>query len=299
MELVEHLAELRTHIVRSLWYIVLGAFIAYQFFTPLYGLLHRPLEQEMKRQNEIRSRPENRPVNASAPDVFLIPPYTGDPKKDHENMAKAIEWVYRNPSTAPIMANTFRRFSDPFMVRLQLSIIFGLILALPLVMRELAMFILPAMTPQERRPLRILVPVSVFLLIFGVTVAYRTLFFAIPWFMTYLNDFPPPNNLLQDPNDYILFFMKMMAAFGIAFQLPVVMMILAFLGLVTSKGLLQRWRWGVVIGAAGGLFIPTNDLISMGMISVPLMILYFVSILLVRIVEKMKKTPHPKPRTAG
>jgi sec-independent protein translocase protein TatC len=56
MELTEHLAELRTRIIRSLWYLLVGAILAYQFFSPLYGFLYRPLEREMLRQNRENSR---------------------------------------------------------------------------------------------------------------------------------------------------------------------------------------------------------------------------------------------------
>ena len=61
------------------------------------------------------------------------------------------------------------------------------------------------------------------------------MFFAMRWFLSYLDDFPQPAVLMQDPNDYILFFVKMMAAFGLAFQLPVVLMGMAFVGLVSLE----------------------------------------------------------------
>src|SRR5262249_21129474 len=144
------------------------------------------------------------------------------------------------------------------------------------------------LTPQERRPLRLLAPVSVLLLAFGVAVAYVTMFYAMRWFLSYLDDFPQPAVLMQDPNDYILFFVKMMAAFGVAFQLPVVLMGGAYVGLVTSKGLIKHWRWGVVVAALGGVFTPSNDLFSMALMSIPLLILYGGSIFLVMLIERIK-----------
>jgi sec-independent protein translocase protein TatC len=288
MELREHLVELRQRLVRSIGFLFIGAIIAYNFFTPLYTMLHKPLQVEMERQNALRTKPT--PQNGN---VLVIPPPTGDSKKDYQALSDAIQWVHAHPNTAPMLANTFKGFQDPFMVRIRLSVIFGFILATPFIIRELALFILPALTPQERRPLRMLVPLSVTLLAMGVFTAYRTMFFAIPFFLSYLADYPPPNNLLQDPNDYVLFLVKAMAAFGLAFQLPVVLMALSFLGLVTSKGLIKQWRWGFVLGAAGGLFTPANDLVSMGMLSIPLVVLYFLSIFLVRMVERMKANPKP------
>ena len=141
-------------------------------------------------------------------------------------------------------------------------------MAVPLILWELVMFVTPALTVQERKPLRLLIPLSIVLMLLGMTVAYRTLFYAMPWFLSFLNDFPSGAVLMQNPNEYFVFFMQMMAAFGIAFQLPVVLMAGAFAGVVTSKGLIHNWRWGVVLAAAGGLFTPSNDIISMALMSV-------------------------------
>lgn len=290
MELTGHLAELRSRILRSLFYLVLGAILTYQFFGPLYGFFYRPLEKEMRRQNAVKGR-------SGQAEAFVLPRALSDPpsKADYDKLADSVQWIYEHPSSVPLMSIVFRNFHEPFMVRLKVSIITGFILVLPLVVWELAAFITPALTPKERRPLRLLMPVSIVLLIFGIVVAYCTMFFAMHWFLSYLDDFPQPAVLMQDPNDYILFFVKMMAAFGIAFQLPVVLMFGAFLGLITSKGLTKHWRWGVVIAALGGVFTPSNDLFSMALMSFPLLLLYGASIFLVRIVERMRAKDQPSP----
>jgi len=290
MELTGHLAELRSRIIRSILYLVLGAILAYQFFPALYGFLYRPLEREMQRQNTEK-------VRLVDGETLVIPHATSNPpsKKDFDALADAVRWIQTHPVRTPVMSIVFRDFFEPFMVRLKISIIYGFILVLPLVVGEAAAFITPALTPQERRPLRLLLPVSVLLLIFGVTVAYCTMFFAMHWFLSYLDDFPQPAVLMQDPNTYILFFVKMMAAFGLAFQLPVVLMFGAFVGLITSKGLLKHWRWGVVIAALGGVFTPSNDLFSMALMSFPLLLLYGASIYLVKFVERMKARDREQP----
>jgi sec-independent protein translocase protein TatC len=288
MELTEHLGELRSRILRSIMYLVVGAIVAYQFFAPLYGLLYRPLEKEIKRQNALN-------IRAADQAVFVVPRALHDPptKADFDALANAVEWIHEHPAAIPLMSIVFHNFHEPFMVRLKISIVYGFILVLPFVIRELALFILPALTPQERKPLRLLLPISLCLLAFGVAVAYITMFYAMHWFLSYLADFPQPAVLMQDPNDYILFFVKMMAAFGLAFQLPVVLMGGAYLGLITSKGLMKHWRWGVVIAALGGLFTPSNDLFSMALMSIPLLILYAGSIFLVRIVERIRAKQKP------
>lgn len=299
MELTEHLGELRTRILRCIWYLLLGSILAYQFFKPIYSFMYLPLQQEIERTNGVRTNQEaQRRIEKDHPpvDILHMPAPHNPPTVDDILVRdKVIVWMYLHPAMPAVIADAFGGFHEMFMVRLQLSVIIGFILVTPLIIRELALFILPALTPQERRPLRMLMPVSIFLLMCGVTVAYCTLFFAMRWFMSYLDDFPAGSTLMQHPGDYVLFFVKMMAAFGFAFQLPVVLMAGAFVGMVTSAGLKKQWRWGVVIAVLGGLFTPSNDVISMALMSIPLLLLYFGSIYLVRFVEHLKARDRFKP----
>jgi sec-independent protein translocase protein TatC len=295
MELTEHLAELRTHIIKSIWYIILGAIIAYQFFNPIYGFFYRPLKKELSRLNAIRIKAEVAAQAADAPEhlrpfILNIPHALHDPptREEFNELADTVAYIRTHPVTTPLMSTIFRSFWEPFMVKLKISMVVGLIMVLPLVVWELTKFILPALTPGERKPLRLLVPLSAFLLLSGITVAYITMFFAMGWFLSYLDEFPQPAILMQDPNDYILFLLKMMAAFGIAFQLPVVLMGMAYAGLVTSAGLLKQWRWGIVIAFLGGVFTPANDPMSWALMVIPLLVLYFGSFFLVRYVENVR-----------
>ncbi|MCS6777126.1 MAG: twin-arginine translocase subunit TatC [Chloroherpetonaceae bacterium] len=294
MELTEHLAELRARLIRSILYMIVGAIIAYQFFTPLYTFLSRPLSEEMKRQNR---KIETRTVQTP----FELPPEPqGEPtREDYLKLRRAVEWLYQNRSTTgnQIASTVVTSFWEPFMLRLTMSLIFGFIIVSPLVLWELGMFVAPALTPEERRPLRLMLPVAAIMMVLGVSVAYYTMFFAITWFLSYMSDFPPPISLMQKPNDYVMFLLKMMAVFGLAFQLPVVLCAGAFLGLVTSRGMLRGWRYGVLLAAIAAMFIPTNDLVSMFVICFCILLLYFGSIFLVKIVERMKAKP-PEPRPA-
>jgi sec-independent protein translocase protein TatC len=298
MELTEHLGELRTHIIRSLWYLVIGAIICYNFFGPLYGTMYRPLETELKQRNaeRIKKTIVHGTLTASnTQDVLVLPKALHDPptRAEFAQLVDAVEWVHEHPAAQQYMGIIFHNFYEPFTVKITIGVIFGLILTSPLVVREFALFLLPALTPSERKPLKVLVPLSTVLLLCGVVVSYLTMFFAMGWFLSYLDDFPSGASLMQDPNDYIMFFVKMTAAFGLAFQLPVVLMGAAFMGLVTSKGLIKNWRWGVMLALAGGLLTPGNDPMSIALMVGPLLILYVVSIVLVKMVEKSRAKQLP------
>jgi sec-independent protein translocase protein TatC len=282
MELTAHLGELRTRLMRSILYLILGALITYQFFKPLYNVFYVPLEQELTRQNKERIRTVNPQGIQSKPAEGEIPT-----KAEYDLLQKDLAYLYDHPPIRP-GGMVFLNVWDAFMVRFKISIIAGVVLASPLVLWELALFILPALTLKERRPFKWLLPLSISLLCLGVYVGYRTMYYAIHWFLSYLDDFPQPVQLMQDPNSYILFFIKLLAVFGIVFQLPVVLTGGAFLGLITSKGLMRQWRWGVILSTIGALFVPTNDFITMALISGSILVLYYGSFFLVRLVEIMK-----------
>ena len=289
MELTEHLAELRTRLMRSLLYLIAGSILGYVYFGPIFSFLEKPLSIEFKRLNATRVRQAADPKNNPVGEMFILPKplangETVTPEKVNELIA-ALDFLQKHPSSSSQVGEVFNNITGPFLVKLKIGIIVGFILVTPLLVWEAAMFVTPALTPSEKKPLRFLIPLSVFLLIFGITIAYITLFFAIGWFTSFLADFSANTNLLQNPEEYVMFVFAMMASFGIAFQLPVVLMGGAYLNLITAKGLIKNWRWGIVLAALGALFVPSNDIPSMVLIAVPLLILYFGSIILVKMVE--------------
>jgi sec-independent protein translocase protein TatC len=67
----------------------------------------------------------------------------------------------------------------------------------------------------------------------------------------------------------------------------------AFMGLVTSKGLIKNWRWGFMVALLGGLLTPGNDPMSWALMSGPMLLLYFGSIVLVKMVENSRAKQKP------
>jgi sec-independent protein translocase protein TatC len=183
----------------------------------------------------------------------------------------------------------FTHFTEAFFVVLQVSIVAGLILVAPLVIGELYGFISPALTKEEKKPLRYVVPMSVVLFILGVLLAYWVAQFAIGWFVDYVRFFP--NGVLyQDPKSYVMFMLKMMAIFGAVFQLPVLLMFLAWVGLLKSAGMKKTWRHAIVGISVIGLFVtPSNDPLTMLIMIIPVMILYIGSIWLVQMIERRRE----------
>jgi sec-independent protein translocase protein TatC len=182
----------------------------------------------------------------------------------------------------------FHGFTEPFFMRVQLSAIGGIIIAVPFITLEFWGFVVPALTLKERRPFQAIAPFAVLLFIVGVSLAYYIMPFAVKWFLSYLTDFQGAI-LLQDPQDYIVFVVKMLVVFGLVFQLPIIMMALGRFGIIRSAMLSKYWRHCVVALTVIAMVVtPSNDPFSMCVMAVPLVGLFLISIGLVRLVE-------PKP----
>jgi len=239
MELWEHLAELRTRLMRSVIYLVVGLIAGWIVYNPLRKILFAP----------------------------LMPFINGDPNN---------RIVYRT-------------FTGPFMLQLQVSLIAGLTFAIPAITFELWGFIAPGLTRTERRVCQLVFPLSLFFFFLGIGTGYAIMGPSVGWFMDFFKHDPTHGALLQDPAVYLIFMVKMLVAFGICFQLPLVLMALSYIGIVSSKLLAAQWRLGVVLCAViAAVATPGGDPFSMIMMGVPLALLYLASIALCRVVEGFK-----------
>lgn len=183
----------------------------------------------------------------------------------------------------------FTHATEPFFLKFKLSLIMGLILMMPLIMREVWGFLAPGLTRQEKRSIKLIAPFSVFLFFSGVALGYYILPAAFNFFLSYLDDYPDAQ-LFQNPAQYIMFVVKMMFAFGLGFQMPVVLMFLAQIGVATPETMWKYWRQAIVgIGLLAALLTPSGDAFSMLAIGLPMVFLYFLSILLVGRIAKRKR----------
>jgi len=178
----------------------------------------------------------------------------------------------------------YLNFTEPFFVQFQICLVAGVVVAMPLLLWEVWGFIAPALTYNERKWALLVLPVAVFLFFVGVALSYLIFPMAINWFISYL---PPDAKILQSPLRYVTFLTKMCLAFGLVFQLPLLLMFLAAVGVISSDLMKQQWRGATVtLAIAAAIFTPSNDAFTMLMMAIPLVILFLASIWLVQLVER-------------
>lgn len=178
-------------------------------------------------------------------------------------------------------------FADAFMTEFKLAVIGGLVLAFPFVLYQLIAFILPALRAPERRLLFIGLPFATLLFVLGWAFGW---FVVVPISKAFFLDISSSAGIQNQitPSGYISFVLGICNPLGIAFELPLVVLILARIGLVTA-GFLSRIRkfafLGILVLAA---VLSPPDVISMTIFFVPLYGLYEFSIFLARIAGKKR-----------
>lgn len=177
---------------------------------------------------------------------------------------------------------------DPFAIHMEISLFGGVILSLPFLLYFIGQFLLPALTPKEKRFLGPVFGVGAFLFVVGVLFCY---FFVLKatllFFVNYSNYFGFDS--MWTAKALIDFEVQMLAGFGLAFELPLVILVLNLLGIVSSEQLASKRRHAAfAIFIAACCIIPSTDLFSLSVLTVPMYVLYEACIWIARLVEKRK-----------
>jgi len=183
--------------------------------------------------------------------------------------------------TAPAGKLYYLNPAEAFFAYLKVSLLAGFLLALPVVMYQAWAFTLPALTKKERRVARILVPASVLLFFAGLAFSYYLVLPAgIKFFVGFATeDLQPMFSIGQ----YLSFVISFLLPFGVIFELPLVILVLAKFGIVNSRFLVGNRKTVLVMAfIVGAVVAPTPDVFSQTMVAVPLVVLYEVSIMAVR-----------------
>lgn len=171
---------------------------------------------------------------------------------------------------------------EPFTFWMKMAFILGLVVTLPLTVGQIWGFVKPGLKPHEQRPLKLVVPISCGLFFLGTFLGWFVLPATVQWFAG-LSQYFPDTTIIQNPSDIIVFCAKMMLAFGIGFQMPLVVFFLTRIGLLTPKSLMRYWRHTIIgVFIISAVITPSGDMLSMSVLAVPLILLFFASIAIAR-----------------
>ena len=178
--------------------------------------------------------------------------------------------------------------TEPLFILIKISLAVGLILASPVILFEIWRFVEPALYPNEKKLFVPLLLSSIILFAMGAAFAFAVVLPMALKFLLGLGFSQLTATPYLSVNLYISFVLKMLVAFGIAFEMPIFLFMLQRAGLVTDKQLKKFRRYFIVVAfLVGALIAP--DVSTQVLMAVPLLVLYEVSILLGKLASPKKE----------
>jgi sec-independent protein translocase protein TatC len=188
-----------------------------------------------------------------------------------------------NILVAPIPGDEPLRFTglgDAFVIRLKISIVIGVILAMPVLLYQGWAFIAPGLTPSERRTVRPWIPLALFFFALGVTIAYVVLPFAAEFLLGFTT---PDLQPLITAGPYFDFVTTMFLAFGLVMEFPIILFGLSRVGIVTSERLAAARRYVILgISVFAAVVTPGGDIISPLTLGITMYVLFELTVFFIR-----------------
>lgn len=185
--------------------------------------------------------------------------------------------VARLPAGAHLIAT---EVASPFVTPLKLAFYAALFISMPMILYQLWAFVSPGLYRHEKRLARPLLAAALVLFYIGCAFAY---FLVLPAAFRFLTAITPQGvEMMTDITHYLDFVMLMFFAFGLCFEVPVAVVILAAIGVVDVDKLRSSRRYAIVGAFAVAAFITPPDITSMIMLAVPMCLLYELGVLAVR-----------------
>ena len=173
--------------------------------------------------------------------------------------------------------------ADGLMIRFSLASLFALLFVLPVALWHLWAFVAPGLKKNEKKliwPILILSPI---LFLLGATFAFYFLFpIAFKFFIDLNQDASVPSVLLPVARDYLRFAIGLLRVFGVAFQLPLLLVLLNRIGVLKRSSVLKMRRYAVVLIVIVAAVLTPPDVVSQILLAVPMLLLFEISILFMR-----------------
>ncbi len=246
--LVEHLTELRTRLIKSAIFFIIGIILCFSIASHIFNFLAKPIAEILIK-------------NGQEPDLI----FTG--------------------------------LQQGFMVNIQISLFGGFILAFPFIAFQLWQFVAPGLYKAEKGALLPFLISSPILFFIGASFAFYVVMpLAFDFFLGFQQD--DENTVVEAVgitylgtiNEYLGLSMKFIIAFGLCFQLPVLLTLMGKVGLVSANGLSKVRKYAVVCILLVAAIVTPPDVVTQIILFSVVYALYEVSILMVKLVEKKQST---------
>jgi len=186
----------------------------------------------------------------------------------------------------------FTDLTEVFFTHIKVAFFFGAFISCPIFLTQIWLFVAPGLYRNEKGAFAPFLIASPILFFIGGALVYFVIF-PLAWqfflsFETMGGDGALPIELEAKVNEYLSLVMKLIFAFGLCFQLPVLMTLLARVGLATSKGMASKRKYAIVgVFIVAAVFTPPDPLSQISL-ALPIILLYEISILMAKLVEKKK-----------
>lgn len=254
MSFTEHLGELRTRLIHCCVALGITVIVCYAVSDYIFGMLSWPLrplsESKVVTFEVVQTDDSGKTLVAQAP-------------QKEKSKSEAIEWTVLNPL-------------EYILVKFKIAGYGGLVLAFPYILWQLCAFVFPGLHPNEKKIVKTLIAGCSVLAFFGVIIAYFGVFpLVLPYLLEWIPDYV---NVQLRLNETLSIIMLGLAGFAIAFQFPMAVLILVYIGLLTPETLKKYRKVSIVGMAIIAAVLTPPDPFSMLVMLFPLVILYESSI---------------------
>jgi len=266
--LLEHLIELRGRLFICVIALILGFFLSFAFVNPILEFLLRPLgiaQGLIALQHQLgHSNPFNLAMLKGVLGLTTLPPPL--PGQELETISTAV--------------------LETFLVKVKIAAFGAIVLTFPILGWQLYRFVAPGLYKKERLAFAPFLIASPVLFVMGAALVYFLMLPFVLWFSLNQQQLGAITiHMTPKISEYLAISIKLILAFGICFQLPVVLALVGMAGLVTSKHLSSFRRFAIVIVFVIAAIFTPPDPISQLSLAIPLVLLYEISIWVVRLLE--------------
>ena len=196
-----------------------------------------------------------------------------------------------NLITGPIVERgiqvIYTEMSAALMTKLKVAFIAGAVIASPYVFWQIWSFVKPALYEHEKRAFRLTFAATVFLFLLGVAFCYAAVYFlAVDFFLVAGENLATPMLAIDK---YVSFLFGFVLPFGLAFELPVALYITTKMGLTDYKMLASKRKFVILAVVVVAAFLTPPDVVSQIMLSIPILVLFEISLLICKVVKAKEK----------